>query len=146
MPIKNRNIALVYIYGILTLGIYFIYWGISTKNEINDEFKTDIPTGWLLIIPIANIYWLYRYTEAFVTKVKGDDDTALWFILFWLVGIIMPWIVQSELNKLADDPSLLKIRKQGRRNNDRICQNCGRVIPLEANFCPYCNKKFESYL
>lgn len=105
MSIKNRNIALVYIYGILTLGIYFIYWEISTKNEINDEFKTDIPTGWLLIIPIANIYWLYRYAEAFVTKVKGDDDTALWFIIFLLAGIIMPWIVQSELNKLADDPN-----------------------------------------
>jgi hypothetical protein len=29
---------------------------------------------------------------------------------------------------------------------DRICPNCGRVIPFDANTCPYCGKKFESYL
>jgi len=28
----------------------------------------------------------------------------------------------------------------------RWCTNCGRTIPFDANICPYCGKKFESYL
>jgi MFS family permease len=27
----------------------------------------------------------------------------------------------------------------------RICPNCGRPIPFDANNCPYCGKNFESY-
>ena len=83
--VKHRNIFLVYLFSIITLGIYAIYWVVSTKNEIN-SFGAKIPTAWLIIVPIANLYWMY--------------NTLLWFILSVLVGIIMPAIVQSELNKL----------------------------------------------
>ena len=98
--VKNRNIVLVYIFSIITLGIYAIYWAVSTKNEIN-TLGAKIPTGWLLIVPIANLYWVYKYCEGFAQKVKKDNNTLLWFILYILVGIIMPAIVQSELNKRA---------------------------------------------
>jgi len=99
--IKERNIVLVYLFSIITFGIYGIYWIVSTKGEMNSELGAEIPTAWLLIIPIANIYWAYKYCEAFATKVKKDDNTILWFLLYILVGIVMPAIVQSELNKLA---------------------------------------------
>ena len=97
--IKHRNIVLVYIYSIITLGIYAIYWMVSTKNEIND-LGAEIPTAWLLIVPIANIFWVYKYCEGFSEKVKKDNNTVLWFILSMFVGIVMPAIVQSELNKI----------------------------------------------
>lgn len=100
MPIKKRNIVLVYVFSIITLGIYAIYWMVSTKNEMN-ELGAEIPTAWLLIIPIANLYWVYKYCEGFATKAKKDNNTILWFLLFIIIGIIMPAIVQSELNKLA---------------------------------------------
>ena len=98
--VKKRNIILIYLFGFLTLGIYFIYWWVSTKNEIN-SLGAKIPTAWLLIIPIANLYWYYRYCEGFATKVKKDNNTIIWFILQIFVSIIMPAIVQSELNKYA---------------------------------------------
>jgi len=97
--VKHRNIILVYLFSIITLGIYYIYWWISTKNDIN-SLGAKIPTGWLIIIPIANIYWIYKYSEGFSQQVKKDNNTLLWFIVSILVGIIMPAIVQSELNKL----------------------------------------------
>jgi len=97
--IEKRNIILIYILGFLTLGIYFIYWMFKTKNEIN-ELGADIPTAILIIIPIANIYWLYKYSEGFSKYVK-KDDTILWFLIFFLIRIVMPAIVQSELNDLA---------------------------------------------
>lgn len=97
--IEKRNIVLIYILIFLTLGIYFIYWEYKTKNEIN-ELGANIPTAWLLIIPIANIYWLYKYSEGFSKYVK-KDDTVLWFLIFFLIGIVMPVIVQSELNMIS---------------------------------------------
>ncbi len=98
--IKHRNIFLVYLFTILTFGIYGIYWEVSTKNEMN-RLGAEIPTGWLLIIPIANLYWAYKYCEGFSHKVKKDNNAVLWFIAYVLVWIVMPAIVQSELNKLA---------------------------------------------
>mgnify|MGYP000386118106 CR=1 FL=1 len=100
MPLSRRSLIKVYVFGIITLGIYFIYWLIKTKNEMN-SLGAEIPTAWLLIIPIANIYWLYRYAEGFSKVIKKDNNPGLWFILFWLVPIIIPAIVQSELNKIA---------------------------------------------
>ncbi|MDA3938413.1 MAG: DUF4234 domain-containing protein [Spirochaetia bacterium] len=98
--VKNRNIAMVYILSIITFGIYGIYWTVVTKNEING-LGAEIPTAWLIIIPIANIYWMYKYCEGFSEKVKKDNNPILWFVLYILIGIIIPAIVQSELNKLA---------------------------------------------
>jgi bacteriorhodopsin len=98
--IKHRNIFLVYLFSFITFGIYALYWTVSTKNEMN-RLGAAIPTAWLIIIPIANIYWMYKYCEGFALYVKKDNNTILWFILDLFVGIIMPAIVQSELNKLA---------------------------------------------
>jgi hypothetical protein len=98
--VKKRNVFLVYLFGFLTFGIYFIYWMVSTKNEIN-SFGAKIPTGWLIIIPIVNLYWIYKYCEGFSQFVKKDNNQILWFILYILVGFIMPAIIQIELNKHA---------------------------------------------
>jgi len=100
MPLSRRSLIKVYVFGIITLGIYFIFWLIKTKNEMN-SLGAEILTAWLLIIPIANIYWLYRYAEGFSKVIKKDNNPVLWFILFWLVPIIIPAIVQSEFNKIA---------------------------------------------
>lgn len=99
--IQKRDIVVVYLLTIITFGIYGIYWEVKTKEEIN-SLGGDIPTAWLLIIPIANIYWLYKYADAYSRKVKRDNNGVLWFIVFWLITIIMPAIVQSDLNKIAE--------------------------------------------
>ena len=100
MPPTKRSLLKVYILGIITLGVYFLYWFVKTKNEMND-LGAEIPTAWLLILPIANIYWLYKYAEGFSKVIKKDDNHVLWFLVFWLVTIITPAIVQSEFNKFS---------------------------------------------
>jgi bacteriorhodopsin len=99
MPPKERNILLVYILSFVTFGIYFLYWLYKTKNELN-ELGANIPSFILALIPIVNVFWLYKYTEgwAYVTK---KDNAIIYFILFFLVGIIMPYIVQKDLNEIA---------------------------------------------
>ena len=98
--ITKRDVLVVYLLGIVTFGIYFIVWMVKTKTEMN-SLGAQIPTAWLIIVPIANIYWLYKYSEAFSLYVKKDNNAVMWFLLFWFISIITPAIVQSELNKLA---------------------------------------------
>jgi ABC-type transport system involved in cytochrome c biogenesis permease subunit len=98
--VKERNRFLVYLFSLITFGIYLLYWVVSTKNEMN-RLGAKIPTAWLIIIPIANLYFAYKYCEGFSEKVKKDNNTVLWFILTIIIGIVMPAIVQSELNRLA---------------------------------------------
>ncbi len=101
--VKYRNIFLVYLYSIITFGIYGIYWQVATKEEIN-SMGGDIPTAWLLIIPIANLYWEYKYCDAFAKYVKRDNNGILYFIIALLAGIIIPAIVQSALNQMTENP------------------------------------------
>jgi hypothetical protein len=98
--VKYRNIFLVYLYSIITFGIYTIYWLVATKEEIN-SLGGSIPTGWLLIVPIANLYWFYRYCDDFAKYVKKDNNGILYFIVALLAEIILPAIVQSALNQIA---------------------------------------------
>jgi hypothetical protein len=110
MPPKERSILRVYILGFLTLGIYFIYWMYETEKELN-ELGANIPSFILYFIPIVNIYWLYRYTKgwAYVTK---KDDAIVYFILFYFLGIVMPYLVQKSLNQIARNYARQQMMRQ----------------------------------
>jgi len=69
-------------------------------NEIN-SLGANIPTAWLLIIPIANLYFWYRYADGFSTYVKKDNKGILWFLLFLFLWPVAMIIFQVELNKLV---------------------------------------------
>jgi uncharacterized Zn-finger protein len=32
------------------------------------------------------------------------------------------------------------------KSGDRRCPNCDRIIPFDSVICPYCGKRFESFL
>jgi hypothetical protein len=101
MEIRERNIVAIYLLSFVTLGIYTLYWIVQTKEEING-LGGEIPTAWLILVPFVGYYYFaYKYCEAFSERVKKDNNAVLWFLLCVFVGIIMPAIVQSELNKIA---------------------------------------------
>ncbi len=99
--VKNRNPILVIIFSIITLGIYGIYWLYSTKKEMN-ELGAGIPTLWLIIIPLVNIYWLYKYSMGTAKVAKKEDSMGLIYFILWIVFSPVSMILtQIELNKLA---------------------------------------------
>lgn len=98
--IKRRSPALVLILEVITFGIYGIYWIIRTKEEIN-SLGADIPTVWLLTIPVVDIYFFYKYAEGFSTFVKKDNNVVLWFLLLLFLCPVAMVIIQAELNKLT---------------------------------------------
>lgn len=66
------------------------------------ELGADIPTFWLFIIPIVNIYWLYKYALGTAKVAKKENNTGLIYFILWIVFAPAAMILtQIELNKLA---------------------------------------------
>lgn len=105
MTIKYRNPWVVVILSLFTFGIYLIYWTVQTKEEING-MGGKIPTAWLIIVPIVNIYFLYRYMENFSIYVKKDNNPILWFVFHLVIAPVAILFVQMELNKYAKAPGI----------------------------------------
>ncbi|MEF8848961.1 MAG: zinc ribbon domain-containing protein [Candidatus Thermoplasmatota archaeon] len=72
----------------------------------------------------------------FVTLLVGWLGGGICFIVGLLVGVI--FIIAGGL--LSDNKKV-----QESRLTDRYCPSCGRMIPFDANNCPYCGKQFESF-
>ena len=56
-----------------------------------------------------------------------------------LIALIIPYkrITSGELIPISTSTKSVE--------PDRICPNCGKAIPFDAEICPYCSKKFEDY-
>ena len=103
--VKYRNPILVIVFSIITLGIYAIYWLVSTTNELR-KMTSSAPNPWLLLlflVPLVNIFvaiWYYwKYSKA-IEEITSFDHVLL-FILWLLVSIAAMVITQIELNKKA---------------------------------------------
>jgi len=91
---------MVIVLAYVTLGIYAIVWYVKTKREMNTQ-GGEIPTAWLLIIPLVNYYWLWKFSKG-VEKVTKEDISA-WavFLLLVFISYIGIALTQSFLNKVA---------------------------------------------
>lgn len=97
---KRRSVVGVVVLTILTCGIYGLYWIVKTKSEMNAQ-GANVPTAWLIIIPIVNIWWLWKFSEGVGHVTKGSMSAGVTFLLLWLLSLIGMAIVQSALNKVA---------------------------------------------
>ena len=99
---KNRNVILVILFSIITLFIYGIVWFVKTKNELNKR-GANIPTAWLIIIPLVNIYWAYKYFEAVEKETNGKLNAILMLILGVVIIMLIPMaIAQDAFNKIEE--------------------------------------------
>ena len=94
---QKREPVSVLLLSIFTLGIYGIYWHVMTKKEMN-SIGASIPTAWLIIVPIVNIWWAWKYAEgvAFVTKNRYTHFIS--FVLMVFLSSFANPIFQSAFN------------------------------------------------
>lgn len=93
----KRNPIVVIVLTIITFGIYGLVWYVMTKREMN-RLGARIPTAWLIIIPIVNFYWMWKYAEGVghVTHDRMSGPVA--FLLLFFLGFIGMAIIQSSFN------------------------------------------------
>ena len=95
---KRRSPAAPLLLPVVTLGIYSLVWFVKTKNEMNKTTTSRIPTAWLLIVPIGNIFWLVAYARG-AKEFNGTASTAGTFWLLALLGQIGEAILQARFNR-----------------------------------------------
>jgi len=101
---KKRSPVAVLLLPFVTFGIYSIYWSVATKIEMN-KLGAKIPTAWLIIIPIVNIWWMWKHSEGVEIVTKEKMSAVLAFILQFLLGFIGQAIIQDSLNKVSEAPA-----------------------------------------
>ncbi len=97
---KHRSPIAVFFLPFVTFGIYGLVWEVKTKVEMK-RLGADIPTAWLIIVPIINIYWLWKYSMG-VEKVTNEKISGIMaFVLLILLGPIGMAIIQNDFNNVA---------------------------------------------
>lgn len=102
---QHRDPIMVLFLSLITLGIYALVWFVRTKNEMNTR-GAQIPTAWLLIIPLVGYYWLWKFCEGVDVVTNKEMGAAIAFLLVIVLDIIGMAIIQDKLNKVAGQPSL----------------------------------------
>ena len=102
--VRKRNWFLVILFSFITFGLYGIYWYVVTKKEMTD-LGADIPTAFLVIIPIVNIYWLWKYSKGVESISNGNTNGVLLFIIWLVFSPVAIYLTQTELNKHAEGSS-----------------------------------------
>ena len=111
----------------------------STKNikiDMMQAMKGIRNTG------IAGIFtgvWFHFFLDRYSNMVGGyvDFDWKIGSSLF-VVGSILFISTAMFIHFMSEEFISLETRK-----SDRRCPDCGRVIPFDANVCPFCGKKFK---
>lgn len=85
-------------FSLVTFGIYALIWHVKTKNEMNN-CGADIPTAFLIIVPIANLYWIWKWCGGieYISKEKMTAPVA--FLLHAFLPLIGMAILQDTMNR-----------------------------------------------
>jgi len=132
----KKIISLMYLsfISVLLTGAFNVLGYSSYSSSYYDPFPILIII--MLIYVAVFIVWiaaaLWAYKDA---KKRGLNNPALWGLVVFLCGLIGLIIYLVLRNNLQKD-----------NKTSRFCTSCGRNIPFDANICPYCKKRFETYL
>jgi hypothetical protein len=113
--VKIRSPILVFVWSLVTLGIYYFVWYFKINRELRDASGINVSpfvallavtVGWIVIVP-PFVSW-YRTFERIVRAQQGAGVTneaspILGFILFVVAVFFLPIEViyaQDELNKV----------------------------------------------
>ena len=100
----------VLLLGVVTCGLYLIYWNIQIAKVINSVAEKEVISQPLAIfsgccLPV-NLYFFYLVGKEGLPKVydrigeKDKDQSTLLLILGFLIPMVAALIVQGDINKL----------------------------------------------
>jgi hypothetical protein len=115
MPVKIRSPLLVFLWSLVTFGIYYVVWYYKINRELRDAWGMDvrplysvlaITIGWIILVP-PFVSWYSTFNRIAEAQSRAGLATqaspALGFVLFVIAVFFLPIEVvyaQDELNKL----------------------------------------------
>jgi len=135
---KMKSSSTIILTGVFLLGIITKNIAGSSSYYSNSSSDTFL---WLpliifgiiaaiIVVYIFIAYWVYKDAK------KRGENGVLWALLVVVGGLIVfiIWfVIRPPIGGRKTSP-------------DRRCPSCGRGIPFDSIVCPYCGKKFESFL
>jgi hypothetical protein len=97
---QRRDPLMVAFLSLITFGIYGLVWYVKTKNEMNAK-GAEVPTAWLIIIPILNLLWLWEFCQGVEMVTNKGLSGAMAFLLLIFLSPVGVYIIQDALNKVA---------------------------------------------
>lgn len=112
IPVFKNEPIVVLILGIVTCGLYLIYWNIKIAEVLNAVAEREVISQPIAIfsgccMPV-NIYFYYLAGKDCLPNVykrtgqPNKDDSTLLLILGFIVPMAAAMIVQGEVNKLYE--------------------------------------------
>lgn len=98
---RQRGEMGVVVLSFVTLGIYVIYWVVSTKREMNER-GANIPTSSWIVVPFVNIWWKWRYCLGVEGTTGKELSAPLAFLLLGIAGPFGMMIIQTKFNALSE--------------------------------------------
>lgn len=95
---KIRHPLTVFFLVFLTLGIYILVWFVKTADEMRAK-GANIPTAWLMIVPIAGFYWHYKWSEGVARVTNNQFSAGPAFLVTLFLGPIGMAVIQSHFNR-----------------------------------------------
>jgi ABC-type Na+ efflux pump permease subunit len=112
IPLFKVDPIMVLVFGILSCGLYLIYWNIKMAEVLNAVAEKEIISQPIAIfagccMPV-NVYFYYLAGKEALPKVYArtgepqKDQSTLLIILGFLFPVVAAMIVQGDVNKLYD--------------------------------------------
>lgn len=113
-PGEKRDPVMVLVFGILTCGIYALYWVYKTSSEVKDALgRDDVNPALDTVLSLITcylwfIYLAYRYPQLILQLQEKAglprNDISLISLILSIVGLgpISFFMIQSELNRVWD--------------------------------------------
>lgn len=98
---QKVNVVLMVLLTLVTFGIYAIFWHAKRRGEMV-RAGADVPTTWLVIIPLVNLYYYYKFSMGSEKVTDGKLNGLLMFVLYLVFSYIAMILIQLEFNKLAE--------------------------------------------
>ena len=84
----------------ITCGIYQIVWMVKAKGEMTAR-GADIPTSWLMLVPIANMLYTWKWCQGVEHVTKGAQSAVTTLILLFFLGPVAPMMIQGKFNEVT---------------------------------------------
>ncbi|MBL0065998.1 MAG: DUF4234 domain-containing protein [Bacteroidetes bacterium] len=112
VPVFKNEPIVVLLLGLVTCGLYLIYWNIKTAQVINAVAEKEVISQPIAIfagccLPV-NLYFYYLAGKEGLPKIyekigeQGKDQSTLLLILGFLFPMVAAMIVQGDINKLYE--------------------------------------------
>ncbi len=91
----------VWLLSIFTFGIYAVIWLYKTKEEMNQKYNAGIPSFILMFIPVANLFWMWKWAGGAEKANGGKYSQVISFLLFLVPAAFGIFLHQGAFNEGA---------------------------------------------